>query len=231
MTGAPFTLFGPDHLAAIGGTAVGAAGFAWALRRTRGTVTETGLRVGLAGLLVGTLALYIAVAATTGIAGPERYVPLHLCDMALLVAAYALVTRRPLAVECLWFWALSGTVLAIVTPDLLGGFPHWHYFVYFLHHGGTVIAAVGLVLGAGLRPAPGATWRALALTNGYAVVIGGVNAAFGTNFLFLCRKPESATPLDAMGGWPWYLLAGEGVAVVFAIALFWPFRRGITTMR
>jgi hypothetical integral membrane protein (TIGR02206 family) len=49
------------------------------------------------------------------------------------------------------------------------------------------------------------------------MAVGIFNLAFGTNYMFLCEKPSGTTLLDAMGPWPWYLLAGE----VLAAALFW----------
>ena len=46
---------------------------------------------------------------------------------------------------------------------------------------------------------------------------GALNAVSGANFMYLCRKPKSATVLDALGPWPWYLPAGA----VVALGLFW----------
>jgi len=48
-------------------------------------------------------------------------------------------------------------------------------------------------------------------------LVATINQIYGTNYMYLCRKPKNASLLDALGSWPWYLLAGAGIA----LALFW----------
>ncbi|MFP2927773.1 TIGR02206 family membrane protein, partial [Pyxidicoccus sp. 3LG] len=171
--------------------------------------------------------LAVAVLAFERRAGtPWAYLaPLHLCDAAILLGVWALLTRHRLACELLYFWACAGTALALVTPDLSVGFPHPHFLSYFALHGAVVVAALLLVVGLGYGPRPGAVWRALLWTNVYAAAVGGVNVAFGTNFLYLCAKPLAPTPLDWFGPWPVYLLVAEGVALGLFTLLALPFRR------
>jgi uncharacterized membrane protein YwaF len=56
----------------------------------------------------------------------------------------------------------------------------------------------------------------LGLTAAWAGLVGLVNLALGTNFMYLCRKPSVPTLLDWMGPWPVYL----GTAALAALALF-----------
>jgi hypothetical integral membrane protein (TIGR02206 family) len=86
-------------------------------------------------------------------------------------------------------------------------------------------SAVLLTFGFHLTPRPGAAHRAFLVTFVYTVVIGGVNAAFGTNYMYLCRKPPTPTLLDAFGPWPVYLVVGAAVAAALFAALDLPFRR------
>ena len=216
-----FRLFGLDQLAALAAT--GAAAFVL-VRRARREPASRAIRFGLAAFLAATAGAWLAfVHVRYGISRWDL-LPLHLCDFLILVAVFALVTLRPLACELLYFWSV-GTLLAMVTPDLAVGFPHPAFVAFFAMHGAVVVAAAVVVFGVGRRPRPGAPWRCFGATLAYAAVVAAVNQAFGTNFLFLCRKPDEPTLLDAFGPWPVYLVT----VALFALGLFhlmaWPFRR------
>jgi len=204
-----FQLFGADHLAALLLTAVAAAVLVRASRHQRS------ICFGLAGFLALATAAYLAVESTVRPLDALDFAPLHLCDMAIFVAIYALLSRSRPASELLYYWACSGTLLAMITPDVWYAFPHRHFIAYFALHGGVVIAA--LVLTFGLRIRPRRPWRALLLTNAYALLVLIVNLIFGTNFLYLMAKPSSPTLLDYFGPWPIYLLTVE----LIALAIFW----------
>ncbi|HCN77884.1 MAG TPA: hypothetical protein DIT13_11910, partial [Verrucomicrobiales bacterium] len=68
----------------------------------------------------------------------------------------------------------------------------------------------------GRPPRPGALRRMLAFTLGYAALTGLINTALGTNYAFLCRKPEQASLMDHLGPWPWYI----GSLVLLAFVLY-----------
>jgi hypothetical integral membrane protein (TIGR02206 family) len=203
--------------------ALTAMGLVWLVRRHSRAAPV--VRFGLAGLL---LTLTVGAIISERLAGTPwgDLAPFHLCDMAIFVGLFALVTRAPLACEVLYFWAGAGTLLAILTPDVSVGFPHPRFLSYFALHGGVVVAAVLLVWGLGRPPRSGAVWRMLLLTNAYAVLVGVVNLVFGTNFLYLSAKPAASTLLDWFGPWPVYILVSEAVALGLFSLLALPFRRG-----
>jgi hypothetical integral membrane protein (TIGR02206 family) len=90
-----------------------------------------------------------------------------------------------------------------------------------------VVAAVLFLVWAGaLRPRPGAWWRAFLAVNAYALAVGAFDLAFGTNYMYLREKPAAGSLLDLLGPWPWYLLAGDAVALALLWLLDLPFRRG-----
>ena len=49
-----------------------------------------------------------------------------------------------------------------------------------------------------------------------ATIVFVINCALGTNYGYLNGKPSSASLLDLMGQWPWYLLV-----VLALLAAFW----------
>jgi hypothetical integral membrane protein (TIGR02206 family) len=133
------------------------------------------------------------------------------------MSALACLTLSRRVVEFAYFGGLAGAGMALLTPDLWSPWPTYPAIYFFLAHGGIVLAVSVLVFGRIAPLHPGAVWRAFGMLLGFAACIGALNAVSGANFMYLCRKPKSATALDALGPWPWYLAAGA----VVALGLFW----------
>jgi hypothetical integral membrane protein (TIGR02206 family) len=207
-----FSLFGPDHLAAL--AAVGVAGLLCIVAARRGGARW---RRGTGRLVALTLA---AAHATEYVVAwwqgwyTRDMLPLQLCDVAALLAVWALLTEDRRAIEPLYFFALSGTLPALVTPELDVGFPELRFVVYFAEHGLTVVAPLLLVIGLGHRPRPGAWRRAVVQVNSLAAAAALANHALGTNFLYLSGKPAGPTPFDLFGPWPYYVLVLEVLVLV-----------------
>ena len=140
--------------------------------------------------------------------------PLQLCDLAAMLAVYGLLTLDRRAIEPLYFFALAGTLPALLTPELDVGFPRFRFVVYFVEHGLTVIAPLVLVVGLRIHPSRGAWLRAVLQLNALAAVVALLNLALGTNFLYLTRKPVGPTPFDLLGPWPIYLVGLEVLVLV-----------------
>ncbi|HEX4627703.1 MAG TPA: TIGR02206 family membrane protein, partial [Gemmatimonadales bacterium] len=134
-------LLAPEHVGALLAIAVTAVALVIVARRRPGAWIKV-----LAVVLVVDEASWWAYMALGGGEPGQRAqpLPLQLCDVAILVAAAALWTRWPLLVEVTYFWALAGTVQALLTPELPQHFPTYPYFQYYVAHGGTVSAALVL---------------------------------------------------------------------------------------
>ena len=159
--------------------------------------------------------------------------PLQLCDMAILVSAAALWTRHPLLVEVTYFWALAGTIQALLTPALPQPFPTYPWFQYYIAHGGVVAAALLLVVGLRIHPRRWAVAWVAGITIAYAAFVGFADAITGADYMFLRAKPPSPTLLDVLGPWPWYLLSATALGLILFLVLdapFWP-KRGLIPRR
>jgi hypothetical integral membrane protein (TIGR02206 family) len=150
--------------------------------------------------------------------------PLQYCDLTWMVAVFALWTRTWWAVALVFYWGLTLTVQAIVTPSLGQEFPDPRFFMYWGMHFLSVWAA-GWLAASGSGP----TWRgyrlAVVVTAAWAGVVMVFNEATGTNYGYLNRKPPGASLLDLMPDWPFYVLI-EIVLVTGVWALLtWAFVR------
>lgn len=155
----------------------------------------------------------------------ENALPCHLCDITAACAAVALLTGRQRWAEIVWFWGIAGTLNGLLTPTAPDEFPAATFFLFFALHGGVVISAVYLVFGLGLKPQPGAVWRAFGWAQVYLAMASVVNFTMGVNYGYLRAKPSQASLLDVLGPWPWYVLALEGVALILFSLLYLPFAR------
>ena len=157
---------------------------------------------------------------------PPHGLPLDLCDVVLWLTVWALAAPRPLVLELVWYLGLAGSGMALLTPDPGAALGSYEGAKFFVAHGGVVGAVLFLALAGALRPRPGSWWRVFLWVNAYAAAVALFDWRFGTNYLYLREKPASASLLDVLGPWPWYVLAAEPVALALLWLLHLPFRGG-----
>jgi len=241
----PFRLFGPSHLAVLGATAAVTAGLVVLARRSRplagapqlragggtggaGDATlVTGLPRAIAWCLAALLLLdEIVVAALAAHADPATFkdhLPFQLCDWVIVACAAALVWRHRTAYELAYFWGLSGTLQALLTPDLAEDFPSLHFITFQLLHASVVVAVLYLTLGLGMRPRPRSILHAWLWLQAYVAVTALIDWLLAANYGYLLRKPVQASLYDYLGPWPYYLLSLEALALVLFLACYAPF--------
>jgi hypothetical integral membrane protein (TIGR02206 family) len=215
-----------EHMAALGVTALLCVLLPVAARTRPGAWTRLVSRA-LAVLLVAWFLAYHLVVALQSSYELDFDLPLHLTDAATMVAALALWTLRPLLFELTYFWGLTASLQATLTPGLGADdrFPSFFYWQYFVTHAGVVLAAVLLAFGLRLTAAPGAVPRVLLATAVWAAVAAAGNALTGGNYMFLTERPETSSLLDYMGPRPWYILGAGLLALAMFAVLDLPFRR------
>jgi hypothetical integral membrane protein (TIGR02206 family) len=221
--GARFVFLGAAHLLML--ASVPALALALSrLSRGRPQLLRA-MRYLLAGSLASTaVAWYAYVAAHTGIRFPDT-LPLDLCDVTLWVAVVAALTVNRTAVEFAYFAGVGGSSMALLTPDLWVPTWSWPTIAFFVLHGLVVATPLVLIWSGASRPRAGSVVRVLLLLNAYAGAVAVFNLWFGTNYMYLCRKPGSPSLLDYFGPWPVYIAAAECFAVLLFWALWLPFRR------
>jgi hypothetical integral membrane protein (TIGR02206 family) len=135
-----------------------------------------------------------------------------------------LITGNDLIYEFSYFLGIAGATQALLTPDAgIYGFPHFRFLQSIISHGSIVTAAIYMTAVEGYRP----YWRSLLRVaiwgNVYMGIIGLVNWVLGSNYLFIAHKPETASLIDVLGPWPWYILSLEALAAGLCLLLYMPY--------
>ena len=74
-----------------------------------------------------------------------------------------------------------------------------------------------------MRPTLSSLKTAFIALNLFLFISTIVNIILEANYFWICWKPPMASLLDFMGPWPWYIIAGELVALIHFILAYLPF--------
>jgi hypothetical integral membrane protein (TIGR02206 family) len=223
-----FSAYGPSHWGVIALFVAGAVALVWVGR------SQTDPRARRLSRILGAVTGIIYAAILVYMLTPPTIdsVPLQLTDLATVVAAYALWSHKQWAYALTYYWGLVLSTQALISPALQSpDFPHYQFLAFWAIHLLVVWAAIYLTWGLGMRP----DWRsfriAVAVTAVWAAVTFTFNTFAGTDYGFLNRKPSTASLLDVMGPWPWYVFVAATLVVVVWILMTWPWVRRQATPR
>jgi len=154
------------------------------------------------------------------------HLPLHICGAAAYLTALALLWRGQLVFEIALYWGAVGTFQAVLTPELDSGPASRWFWLFFIRHSGVVIGALYAWWALDLRPRRHSAWWVFLITNVYLVFVAIFNDAAGSNYMFLSKPPEAASPVVLLA-WPWYILLalallGAGFLILQWISRRWP---------
>jgi hypothetical integral membrane protein (TIGR02206 family) len=150
--------------------------------------------------------------------------PLHICSLLIWLTGFMLIFKNYRIYEFAYFIGMGGAIQALLTPDAgIYGFPHFRIFQTMISHGLLLTSAVYMTSVEGFRPTWKSFWRVVIGLNIYAVVIYPINLLLGTDFLYINSKPSTASLLDALPRWPYYLLYMELIGLTIFLLLYLPF--------
>jgi hypothetical integral membrane protein (TIGR02206 family) len=223
FNGPAFQLFSLQHLAAIAVLLLLIGFFFW-LRRHPSERAEKITRWTMAVVLVVNESLWHLWNYVNGTWTVQTMLPLHLCSVFVFLSAIMLVTRSYGIFEFAFFLGIGGAMQAFLTPDLgIYSFPHFRYFQVFVSHGLIIASACYMLIVEHMRP----TWKSLlkviVVGNLYFVALFFINRALGSNYMYILHKPQTASLMDFLGPWPWYLLSLEGVAGAAFLLFYSPY--------
>jgi len=222
-TGGAFVLFGTAHLIALGLVGLGCL-VIWLARKRLSERARRIIPLGFAILIYlceGSWQVWMLVTGQWTIQG---MLPLWLCSVTSWTIPLLLIWRSYRYYEWAYFMGIIGAVMALSTPDLtIYGFPHFRFIEFLTLHGAIIVAVFYMTVVEGFRPTWKSIPRVVVIVNIYWLFCAWVNSQIGSNYLYTQGKLPTPSLLDVLGPYPWYLLAMEGLGILFCLLLYLPF--------
>lgn len=219
----PFEMFGVDHI-------IGFIFFLalWvivplAAKKTLTRPQQKQLGKVLSLIVMSNYLAWVMLELIAGTFDMKLHLPFHLCRFANLALPFIFFRRNETLFQILYYWGLSGMIQGAITPDVTHGFPHFHYFRFFIGHNGMVLVLIYAIIVEGYRPTRNGIWLGFLGINVFLALAAIINYGIGANYFWICGKPSTPSLLDYLGPWPLYILTAEIVAVLHFIIAYLPF--------
>ncbi|WAA11999.1 TIGR02206 family membrane protein [Fervidibacillus halotolerans] len=160
-----------------------------------------------------------------GIWHAYQSLPLELCNISLIFGILLLLTERKGIYDVFLFISLLGATQAVVTPLLDFNFPHFRFLHFFYTHITMIWIALYYTWVKGYYPTIRSVMKTVLFLNFLLPFILLVNHLTGGNYMFLNRKPKTASLLDYLGPYPWYIGSMEVLLIVLSVLIWIVFRK------
>ena len=131
--------------------------------------------------------------------GPVENLPIGVCGWAVIFCSYMVVGKKQGLFNIAYFWLLSGSLFALITPTPLtyAGPTRFRYYQFWAEHTLGYIAIFYMIFVHGMRPTIKGAFQAYGLLLVMAVIAYCVNAMMpGANYLYLARPEAAPSVLD-----------------------------------
>lgn len=157
----------------------------------------------------------------------QHSLPFHLCDTAYLLCHYALWTRSRWAYGILYYWGLTLTPQALITPFVPYDVPNVKALMFWGLHFFVIWTALYMTWGLNMKPNWTNLKQCCIISVCFMASIFTFNAVFGTNYLYLNHKPELPSLIDWLGPWPIYpfVMTAIGMGLWALITIPWKKKR------
>jgi len=218
-----FTLFGAEHLWAVGLTVFFAIFLPYIAHKYLNESQKLGLSRIMALIICFWVIAYDVILVYLGKFNYKTDLPLDICNMMGLLMPILMWRPRRNIFSLFYFWILAGTLQAVITPHLYNGFPNFIFLKYWFVHGGLIVYIIYIASVYAYQLRWKDLFRAFAVLQLYVLTIFCVNKLIGSNYIYVVEKPPTASALDYLGPWPWYILVGEAIAFLLFILVFTPY--------
>ncbi len=133
---------------------------------------------------------------------PVDHLPITVCGWSVIFCSYMLVGKSQRLFDISYFWLLSGTVFALITPTVITytGPTRFRYYQFWLEHTMGYIAIFYMIFVHKMRPTLRSAVRSYSLLAVLAAVAYFANRLIGpgANYLFMARPEDTPSILDIL---------------------------------
>ena len=170
----------------------------------RGFKYESNLRLYLALALICTeMSYYWRLVAMPELGpNPMEHLPISVCGWCVVFSSYVLLCKSQALFDICYFWLLSGTVFALLTPTVISytGPTRFRYYQFWLEHTLGYVALFYMIFVHNMRPNKKSVVRSICWLAVLATIAYFVNDMLGpgANYLFMARPESTPSILDIL---------------------------------
>ncbi|MBR5252213.1 MAG: TIGR02206 family membrane protein [Oscillospiraceae bacterium] len=153
-------------------------------------------------LIICDMSYYWRLAAAPWLSnGPSEHLPVGVCAWTVIFCAFMMVGKSQRLFDIAYFWALSGSVFALITPTVLTycGPTRYRYYQFWLEHTLSYVAIFYMIFVHGMRPNLRSLFRSYTSLLALAAFAAWVNSMIpGANYLYMARPESAPSILDIL---------------------------------
>lgn len=173
-------------------------------------------------LVICDMSYYWRLAAAPWLSGgPVENLPIGVCQWAVIFCAFMMVGKSQRLFDIAYFWLLTGSLFALITPTPLTfcGPTRFRFYQFWLEHTLGYIAIFYMIFVHKMRPNFRSMVRSYTALLAFAAFAAGINAMIpGANYLYMARPESAPSVLDILP--PNYALRITIIVAVITLMFF-----------
>ena len=153
-------------------------------------------------LIIADMAYYWRLAGAPWLAvGPAENLPLGVCGWAAIFCSFMLVGKSQNLFDIVYFWLLSGSLFALITPTPLTytGPTRFRYYQFWADHTLSYVSVFYMIFVHKMRPTVRSAVKSFGLLVVMCFIAYWVNTMIpGANYLYLARPEAAPSVLDIL---------------------------------
>ena len=198
-----FSLLTPAHIAPIAAMLL----VIWCIYRNRETLRsskwEEKLRYALAfALIICDMSYYWRLVGMPSLGpNPVEHLPIGICTWTVIFCSFMMVGKSQTLFDITYFWLLSGSLFALITPTPLTytGPTRYRNYQFWREHSLGYISVLFLIFVHGMRPTIRSAFKSAAAMLVMVLLAYWVNTMIpGANYLYMARPEAAPSVLDIL---------------------------------